>query len=202
MAHVKTVDGGEMNVASMGRANLNTVLGALGTAGFAGISLKDILGGGILGGSNQAAMLLAALAGMRGGGSIPAEDEAVTRYEMAQEQKLAAANNEIALLKSEKYTDQKVVDLYNALMAQINGLKESAAAQAVQNQGFRDAIREVSKDIDYKVGLEAERRSCADQRIVGYLNGNFATKAVAAYTAGTTATPVATYNPLCDCDCQ
>ena len=61
-----------------------------------------------------------------------------------------------------------------------------AARQAVQNQAFSDSFRDVQKDIDYKVNLEAERRSCADCKIVNYVNSTFAPRLVTDYTAGTT----------------
>jgi hypothetical protein len=90
--------------------------------------------------------------------------------------------------------------LYRYIDAQLNSINNRLAAQDVRNQGVADAIREVSKDIDYKVNLETERRCCADQRIVAYVNGTFATKAVADFTPAATSTPLTTYNPLC-CEC-
>ena len=47
--------------------------------------------------------------------------------------------------------------------------------------------------------LEAERRECADNKIVCYANGTFATKLINDYTAGTTTTAMQTFNPLCCC---
>ena len=109
-------------------------------------------------------------------------------------------DSENALLKSNIYQDQKTLELYRYIDAQLNSINNRLAAQDVRNQGVADAIREVSKDIDYKVNLEAERRCCADQRVVAYANGTFATKLIADYTAGTTTTAMETFNPLC-CEC-
>lgn len=81
---------------------------------------------------------------------------------MEKEQELAAKDSEIALLKANTYQDQKSLELYKYIDYQLNAINSRLAAQDVRNQGVADAIREVSKDIDYKVNLEAERRECAD----------------------------------------
>jgi hypothetical protein len=114
---------------------------------------------------------------------------------------LAAKDSEIALLKANTYNDQKILEVYRYFDGKISGIEARLAEQAVRNQGVTDAFREVQKDIDYKVNLEAERRCCADNRIVEYVNGTFAPKLIADYTAGTTTTAATTYNPLC-CGCN
>lgn len=187
MSHVKTIDGYDVKVPSMGQVNYNTVAGSLGLASFLGLGANNN-GGGIIGN----------LLGNRNGGC--SEDHCVNRYELAMEKELAAKDSRIALLESTIFTDGKTLELYRYIDGKLNAIESRLAAQDVRNQGVADAIREVSKDIDYKVNLEAERRCCADQRIVAYVNGTFAPKAVAAFTAGTESTPLTTYNPLC-CDC-
>lgn len=190
MTHVRTSEGYDVKVPSNGQVNLNTVLGALGTAGFLGMGAGNGCNGGILGNL---------LGGNRNCGCE--SDHVVNRYELAMEKELAAKDSRIALLEANTYNDQKTLELYRYIDAQLNSINNRLAAQDVRNQGVADAIREVSKDIDYKVNLEAERRCCADQRIVAYVNGTFAPKAVAAFTPDATATSVlTTYNPLC-CDC-
>ena len=189
MTHVRTSEGYDVKVPSNGQVNLNTVLGALGTAGFLGMGAGNGCNGGILGNL---------LCGNRNCGCE--SDHVVNRYELAMEQQLAAKDSRIALLEANTYNDQKTLELYRYIDAQLNSINNRLAAQDVRNQGVADAIREVSKDIDYKVNLEAERRCCADQRIVSYANGTFATKLIADYTAGTTTTAMETFNPLC-CDC-
>ena len=104
-------------------------------------------------------------------------------------------------MKANTYNDQKTLELYRYVDSKFNAIEARLAEQAVRNQGVVDAFREVQKDIDYKVNLEAERRCCADQRIVEYVNGTFATKLIADYTAGTTTTAMTTSNPLC-CPCN
>jgi hypothetical protein len=187
MSHVKTIDGYDVKVPSQGQVNYNTVAGSLGLAGFLGLGANNN-GGGILGN----------LFGNRNCGC--SEDHCVNRYELAMEKELAAKDSRIALLEANTYNDQKTLELYRYIDAQLNSINNRLAAQDVRNQGVADAIREVSKDIDYKVNLEAERRCCADQRIVAYVNGTFATKAVADFTPATTSTPLTTHNPLC-CEC-
>lgn len=192
MTHVKSVDGYDVKVPSMGQVNYNTVAGSLGLASFLGLGMNGnngCNGGGLLGG----------LLGNRNNGCC-SDDHCVNRYELAMQNALAAKDSRIALLEANTYNDQKTLELYRYIDAQLNSINNRLAAQDVRNQGVADAIREVSKDIDYKVNLEAERRCCADQRIVSYANGTFATKLIADYTAGTTTTPMETFNPLC-CDC-
>lgn len=193
MSHVKTIDGYDVKVPSQGQVNYNTVAGSLGLASFLGLGMNGnngCNGGGLLGG----------LLGNRNNGCC-SDDHCVNRYELAMQNALAAKDSRIALLEANTYNDQKTLELYRYIDAQLNSINNRLAAQDVRNQGVADAIREVSKDIDYKVNLEAERRCCADQRIVAYVNGTFAPKAVAAFTPDATSTSVlTTYNPLC-CEC-
>lgn len=178
MSHVKTTDGYDVKVPSMGQVNYNTVAGSVGLAG-------ALLGNGFLG-------------NLFGGNNRMCcnEDHLVTRYDLTMEKELAAKDSEIALLKANTYNDQKSLELYRYIDAQLNSINARLAAQDVRNQGVSDAIREVSKDIDYKVSLEAERRECGDCRIVNYVNSTFAPKLVTTYAAGTTSAPNETYNPL------
>ena len=192
MTHVKSAEGYDVKVPSMGQVNYNSVAGSLGLASFLGLGMGNgCNGGGLLGN----------LFGNRNGNGCCEGDHVVNRYELAMQNALAAKDSEIALLKSNTYQDQKTLELYRYIDAQLNAINNRLAAQDVRNQGVADAIREVSKDIDYKVNLEAERRCCADQRLVAYMNGTFAPKLVADYTAGTTTTLANTFNPLC-CECN
>lgn len=50
---------------------------------------------------------------------------------MAQE--LAAKDGKIALLEADKYTDQKLTEVYKDLNAQINNLQQQISQQAVYN---------------------------------------------------------------------
>ena len=190
MTHVKSAEGYDVKVPSMGQVNYNTVGASLGIASFLGLGGNGCNGG-----------LLGNLLGNRNGNCGCESDHVVNRYELAMEQALAAKDSRIALLEANTYNDAKMLEVYKYFDGKFNELNAWRAAQEVRNQGVADAIREVSKDIDYKVNLEAERRCCADQRIVAYANGIFAPKAVAAFTAGTDTTVLNTYNPLC-CECS
>lgn len=191
MGHfVKSTDGYDVKVPSQGEVTYGTIAGSLGLASFLGLGANNN-GGGLLGN----------LLGNRNGGCCEG-DHVVNRYELALEQQLAAKDSRIALLEANTYNDQKTLELYRYIDAQLNSINNRLAAQDVRNQGVADAIREVSKDIDYKVNLEAERRCCADQRIVSYVNGTFAPKVIVGFTPDATdTTPASTFNPLC-CDCS
>lgn len=200
MSHyIKSSEGYDVKVPSQGQVDFATVGGALGIASFAGLNAGNLLNGwgGFGNGCNNG--------WNRNGGVMPipvcSDDHCVNRYELGMEQKLAAKDSEIALLKANTYNDQKILEVYRYFDGKISGIEARLAEQAVRNQGVTDAFREVQKDIDYKVNLEAERRCCADNRIVEYVNGTFAPKLIADYTAGTTTTAATTYNPLC-CGCN
>ena len=197
MSHyLKSSEGYDVKVPSQGQVDFATVGGALGIASFAGLNANNLLGGlgygnGWNGGWNRNMPMM----------PICSDDHLVNRYDLQMEQKLASKDSEIALLKANTYNDQKSLELYRYFDGKIAHIESRLAEQDVRNQGVVDAFREVQKDIDYKVNLEAERRCCADQRIVDYSNRTFATKLIADYTAGTTTTAMTTYNPLC-CECN
>lgn len=67
------------------------------------------------------------------GANACSDNMPVTRYEMEMENKLMGKDSEIALLKSEKYTDEKIVDVYERLSARIGGVEQQVSAQAVYN---------------------------------------------------------------------
>lgn len=204
------MEGFDVKVPSNGQVNLNSVLGALGTAGFVGLNLKDIVGGlfnrGAFNGMGLDAimgLLIPMLTAMGCQRNEPAchEDHFITRHEFGLEKELAAKDSKIALLESTIFTDKKSLELYQYIDGQLKEVREFICEQKVRNQGVADAIREVSKDIDAKVNLEAERRCCADQRLVAYMNGTFAPKVIVGFTPdATNTTPANIYNPLC-CEC-
>lgn len=188
MAHVKTTDGFDVKVPHQGQVTYNTVAGSAGLASFLGFNAQNLLGGWGW--------------GNRGGYASPM-DMPVSRYEMAMQNELASKDSKIALLESNIYTDSKITDAYKELRGMITNLQDFAARQSVQNQAFADSFTDVRKDIDYKVQLEAERRQCADCKIVNYVNSTFAPRLVTDYTAGTTSAVAQVYNPLgCGCGCN
>jgi hypothetical protein len=81
---------------------------------------------------------------------------------------------------------------YNKLADRISALEKNEAVMAAV-EPYRMKI------INDKIALEAERRCCADNKIVGYLNGNFQPLYVANMTPATTSVERTVFNPLCDC---
>ena len=83
-------------------------------------------------------------------------------------------------------------DGFDALQSEISDLKtKMAVMDAVQP--WKD------KSIYDAIALEAERRCCADNKIVNYANNTFYPVNIADVTVGTTSTPRTLINPLCGC---
>ena len=59
---------------------------------------------------------------------ITSEDRPISRYEAGMMDKISAKDSEIALLKSNTYTDQKLADVYDRLLTIINRNKEEQAS--------------------------------------------------------------------------
>lgn len=85
--------------ATNAKGNLGVTLGAIGT----GLS---VLNGG-----------LGNLLGGIGGGMYSADNAAVNRYELGLVNGIASRDAEIGLLKADKYTDEKLLDLTNQVYA-------------------------------------------------------------------------------------
>lgn len=83
--------------------------------------------------------------------------------------------------------------------------KEIAVAKAVrpyQDKILSDGIALVAQQSANAVALEAERRCCADGKMVTYMNGTFTPEYIATQTPGATTvtyTQKSVYNPLCGC---
>lgn len=77
------------------------------------------------------------LLGMNGCGGGCSESTPVNRYELNLVQEIAAKDAHIGLLEADKYTDQKIVEAYKDLQAQITAIKDNQIAintqQAVYN---------------------------------------------------------------------
>ena len=190
MTHIKSSEGYDVKVPSQGEVTYGTVAGSLGIASFLGLNAGNILGG--CGGG---------LFGNRNGncGCSPA-DMPVTRYELAMQQEIAAKDSKISLLEANTYNDQKTLELYRYIDGKLNDINANLAAQAVRNQAFNDALASTDFKFTQAIALEAERRECADCKIVNYVNSTFAPKLITDYTAGTTSAPAEVYNPLkCGC---
>lgn len=192
MAHIKTNEGFDVKIPSQGQVTYNSVAGSLGIASFLGLNANNLLGGGGFFGF-----------GNRNGncGCSPA-DMPVTRYEMAMQQELAAKDSRIALLEANTYQDAKSLELYRYIDGKLNEINATLAAQAVTNTAFNSALQSTDYKFTQMVALEAERRECADCKIVNYVNSTFAPKLVTDFAAGTTSAPAGVYNPLaCGCGC-
>lgn len=187
MAYVKSNDGHDVKVPSQGQANLNTVLGAVGTYGALGGF--NNCGGGILGN-------IFGGGGWNRNGNCNCADVPVTRYEMAMQQAIAAKDSEIMELKANIFTDSKITETYKELRGMISNLQEVAAQQAITNTAVNSAMQAMDYKFTQAIALEAERRQCADCKIVNYVNSTFAPKLVTTYAAGTTSAAAEVYNPL------
>jgi hypothetical protein len=190
MAHIKSSEGYDVKVPNQGQVTYNTVAGSAGLASFLGFNAQNLFGGGCNGGG------LFGWNRNNGNCGCSPYDMPVTRYEMAMQNELASKDSKIALLEANIFTDSKITDAYKELRGMISNLQDFAAKQSVQNQAFADSFHDVRKDIDYKVQLEAERRACADCKIVNYANSTFAPKLVTDFAAGTTSAVAQVYNPL------
>jgi hypothetical protein len=121
---IKGMNGENHSVTGMGQGNYNTVGASLGIASFLGINA-----GNLLGGWNQ----------NRCGcqGSSP-DDQPINRYEANMLVALSSKDGEIALLKADKYTDQKIVEATAYLMGEIKSLagevRANKDAQCAINQ--------------------------------------------------------------------
>lgn len=166
-----------MEYASKGVANAGLTTGIIGTA-------LGALNGGLLnlGGIGTPAM----------NGVVCSDDRLVNRYELGQEQKIAELQTQIALRDANIYNDQKSLELYKYIDAQIAGINAQLGAQAVQNQATKDSFQLIQE----RLCCEEKARKCGDNTIVNYANATFYPKMVADVTTGTTTTAQTLYNPL------
>ena len=134
------------------------------------------------------------------------ENMPVTRYDLDREQKLAAKDSEIALLKANTYNDGKMLEVYGYIDRQLKDVRETLCKQAVHNQRTEDSFTLVKQDVESvrkealdAIKMEAERRCCGDNSIVTYVNATFYPKQVADVTTGTATTAQTLYNPIQKC---
>ena len=103
----------EVEYASKGVAGSGLGLGIAGTAlGLLNGGLNGILGNGNCGCS---------------------ENNMVNRYELAQENRIAKLESEIALRDANIYNDQKMLELYKYIDGKLEGVNGALAGQAVWN---------------------------------------------------------------------
>lgn len=119
---IKGQNGESYSVTGQGQGALNTVLGAIGTAG----ALTN--GGGLLnnliGGGNRPVEV------------ITSEDKPISRYEAKMMQELSAKDGKISLLESQVYTDQKLTEVTKYLQSEIGAV----SAEVRRNKEMQDGI--------------------------------------------------------------
>lgn len=115
----------EVNYTSKAQGNLNTVLGAIGTAG----GVPEILGG-LFGG------------GMRGGWGNPGygcgysggpHEHFINRYEAGMQEQLAHKDMEIAYLRGREESKKDDLEAFKYYDARFNKIEDQLCAQAVVN---------------------------------------------------------------------
>lgn len=161
---IKGSNGEEYNVPGQGQANFNTAGSIAGILSLLGFDLGGILGNrynpsmspqAVIDALNASknnsnaglieAMLTAIFSIlpklMGGGDSKPhcSENTHVTRYDLEQSEKMQDLKSENALLKADKYTDQKIVEAYKDLQGQI---KDVAAEVRANKDAQADINRE------------------------------------------------------------
>ena len=206
-----------MEYASKGLAGTALGFGIGGAAmSLANGGLGNLLGG--LGQGNRSAAVdaaamatpamtaLAAALAARQQAPTCSENMPVTRYDLEREQKLAAKDSEIALLKANTYNDGKMLEMYGYIDGQLKDVREALCKQAVHNQRTEDSFTLVKQDVESvrkealdAIKMEAERRCCGDNSIVTYVNATFYPKQVADVTTGTATTAQTLYNPIQKC---
>lgn len=94
-------------------------------------------------------------------------------------------------------------DSYDNLAKRISDLEtKQAVAEAVEPWRAKVLdmrINGVAANANAGIALEAERRCCADNKIVNYVNSTFVPQTIAEPTVGTTTRTETIYNPLCGC---
>lgn len=114
---------------------------------------KGVAGAGLgLGIAGTALGLLSGGAGLLTGmenmaGCCNGANAYVNRYEMTMAQESAAKDGKIALLESERYTDQKLTEVYKDLNGQINNLQQQVSQQAVYNATVNGTISCIQSQI-------------------------------------------------------
>lgn len=145
-----------MEFSSNGKGNLGVTLGAIGTG------LGILNGGlGLMGTANNACC---ANGYNYNYGGCCDDDRPITRYEAKMMNELGEKNSEIALLRADKYTDQKITDAYRELQVQINSVDRKVTAnreeqqavnmqQAVYNGTNTATIACIQKDVNALLSL-------------------------------------------------
>lgn len=128
---------------------------------------------------------------LNGGNSQPQNQEETAfglykNYRDADDAIIAKHNaDSFALFKG--YTDAVA-----ALKAEVDALKTKIAVGEATSPWKEKSLYDA-------IALEKEKRECADNKIVNYVNGTFVPKYIAEMSVGTGTTQSTVYNPLCGC---
>ena len=160
---IKGSNGEEYNVPGQGQANFNTAGGIAGILSLLGFDLGGVLGNrynpnmspqAVIDALNASknnsnagvieailTAILSLLPKLMGSDSKPhcSENTPVTRFDLQQSQEMQDLKSENALLKADKYTDQKIVEAYKDLQGQI----KDVAAEVRAN---KDAQAEINRE--------------------------------------------------------
>lgn len=186
---IKGMDGQHYNVTGQGQGNFNTVGAAAGIASLLGIDLGSILGNrwnpnmsadalvaalaSTKNGSNDAVIssiisaIVALIPQMMNNNSQPScsENTYVNRYELDQVRETDSLKAENALLKSQVYSDQKLVEQTKYL----DGKIEALAAEVRANKDAQNAINLEQAALN---ATQTSTINCMKQQIAS-LNGQF-----------------------------
>lgn len=144
------MNGESYNVTGQGQGTYNSVGSSLGIASFLGLNAGNLFGG-------------CGNAWNRNGVNGPvevitSEDKPISRYEAGMMDKLAAKDSEISLLKSNTYTDQKIVDATAYLMGKIGEVSAEVRAN-------KDAQQAINMEQAVYNGTNTATIGCLKQQI-------------------------------------
>lgn len=122
----------EVRYASQGQANLNTVLGSIGTAGATGI-LGNL--GGLF------------------GSNVNCSANMYTRYDAEKDAKIAALESDKKHLESTIYTDAKISDVYERLNLKIGAIESQLCDQKVYNATCNAAVSCIQGQVNQMMSL-------------------------------------------------
>lgn len=145
---IKGHDGDSHNVTSQGQGTYNTIGASAGIASFLGLNAGNMFGGWGGYGYNRNAPLEV----------VTSDDRAISRYEAGMMDKLAAKDSENALLRSQIYTDQKIVDTTTYLMGKINDVASEVRAN-------KDAQCEINREQAVYNGVNTATLNCIKGQI-------------------------------------
>lgn len=129
-------------------------------------------------------------------------------YVASLQARVAELDGETKLLKSNIYSDSKLLEVYKYFDGETKRIREELAAQAVKNAQVEGTFAVLGEKIaasrnEFLCALNREKdeRCCGDTAIVNYANATFYPKLVADVTVGTTTTAQSLYNPIPGCNC-